>query len=426
MHILISGSGISGPSLAYWLAQSSHHRITILEKAPILLPNGQNVDIQGAAITVIRKMGLMPQVRAMSTRETGTRFVNTHGASFAEFPVKEGHSASLTNEFEILRGDLAKILYEATKHLANVTYQFGRTIREVLRNDGRGVKVLLSDGETQEYDLLVAADGQWSKLRTQVFPSSSVAIKHQGMYAVYYTVPRLPSDKSIWDIHITRSSATMSTRPDPHGTMRAMFTFMPSTVAQETAWKDASRAGREAQSQILKAMFENAGWQAPRLLSALASAPDFYFHAISQVKMERWSEGSVVCLGDAAYCPTPLTGMGTSLAIIGAYMLAGELGRIAQTSDDKTDTDGSITAALSAYETAFRPFVEQSQEISPFLPAVVHPGSVWKRLVLQTLLKVVAGVVAMPWIANWTRDAASRDDGFKLPNYVVSEAQSEK
>jgi 2-polyprenyl-6-methoxyphenol hydroxylase-like FAD-dependent oxidoreductase len=112
--------------------------------------------------------------------------------------------------------------------------------------------------------------------------------------------------------------------------------------------------------------------------------------------------------------------MGTSLAIIGAYMLAGEL--CAQSPHKTTD----VTSALSAYESAFRPFVEQTQDIPPFVPAIMHPGSAFKRLLLQMLLKVVARVVAMPWVANRTGDAESRDDGFKLPEYAVFEAVSKK
>jgi 2-polyprenyl-6-methoxyphenol hydroxylase-like FAD-dependent oxidoreductase len=299
MHILISGSGIAGPTLAYWLSQSSHHHITILEKAPTLLPHGQNVDIQGAAVSIIRKMNLMAAVRSANTREVGTRFLDTHGQPFAEFPVKEGQSASMTSEFEILRGDLAKILYDATKNLPNVTYHFGTTVTEVLRNNSTGVTVQLSDNTTLTADLLVAADGQWSKLRSSVFPATSISIKHQDMYAVYYTVPRLPSDKDFWDIHITRSSATMSTRPDPHGTMRAMFTYMSPTPSAASAWSSASRAGRKAQSEVLASTFADVGWQASRLLGAMDTAPDFYFQTIDQVRMSSWSQNRVVCLGDA-------------------------------------------------------------------------------------------------------------------------------
>jgi 2-polyprenyl-6-methoxyphenol hydroxylase-like FAD-dependent oxidoreductase len=357
---------------------------------------------------VIKKMGLMPQIRVANTKETGTRFLSSSGQPVAEFPVKEGSNVSMTSEYEILRGDLAKILWEATRYLPNITYHFGLTITSVLQKDDQGVIVLLSNGQTLSADVLVAADGQWSRLRSSIFPPSSINIKHQGMYGVYFTIPRLPSDKNYWDIHISLASRTISTRPDPHGTMRAMFTFMPSTPTQEAAWETASRAGRKEQEALLKATFGDAGWQTQRLLDTVSTAPDFYFHAISQIRMSSWACNRVVCLGDAAYCPTPLTGMGTSLAIVGAYMLAGELSK----------TDGSsLTAALSAYETAFRPFVTQTQEIPPFVPGIMHPGSSFKRFLLQTLLKVVAWVVAIPWVANRTGDAESRDDGFRLPIY---------
>jgi 2-polyprenyl-6-methoxyphenol hydroxylase-like FAD-dependent oxidoreductase len=216
MRVLISGAGIAGPTLAWFLARAGAH-ITILEKSKALYPHGQNVDIQGSAVTAIKKMGLLDEVRRRNTKETGTQFINPNGKSFASFPVTEGVAASLTSEFEILRGDLAAILYDATKHHPNVDYKFDTTIENVLSNDNDSVKVELSNGEKQVYDLLVAADGQWSRVRKQCFPPESVKAKHMGMYAVYYTVPRVPSDNDMWNIYVALKSRVITTRPDPYG-----------------------------------------------------------------------------------------------------------------------------------------------------------------------------------------------------------------
>ncbi|KAF1936490.1 FAD/NAD(P)-binding domain-containing protein [Clathrospora elynae] len=414
MHVLISGSGIAGPTIAYWLSrpsQTTRHTITILEKAPTLLPYGQNVDIQGSAITAIKKMGLMDQIRLLNTTETGTQFVDSVGRSFSAFPIKDGATtASLSSEYEILRGDLAKILYEATKSHYNITYLFGSTIREVISNDDDGVKVELSNGKVRNYDLLVAADGQWSKPRRTLFLSEDVEIGHQGMYAMYamyFTVPRQSTDNSFWKIIIGLGSRTISTRPDPHGTVRAIFTLMPRTLIRECAWQAASKEGRQAQEKRLRKEFADVGWQARRLLNAMEQAPDFYFHPIQQIKMRRWSQARVVCLGDAAYCPTPLTGMGTSLAIIGAYMLAGELSSLKNGDHPST--------ALEAYERKFRPFVEKSQKIPSFVPGIMHPATAWKRWMLHAFLRALPWFVALPWMAGRMGDAESRNDGFPLP-----------
>jgi 2-polyprenyl-6-methoxyphenol hydroxylase-like FAD-dependent oxidoreductase len=406
MRTLISGAGIAGSTLAWFLSKAGS-RITIVEKSPSLLPHGQNVDIQGSARTVIDKMGLMDQIRRFNTTEKGTQFIDSKGRPFALFPVKAGSTASFTSEFEILRGDLAAVLYEATKDHPNVNYLFGTTIKEVVSNNDDTVKVELSDGKVHEFDLLVAADGQWSKVRKQCFPSQYVNVVDLGMYIAYWTSPRLPNDNSWWNIYQALESRTITLRPDPHGTIRAMFTRMPSNDAQKEAWLQASKRDRQTQEELLRREFADAGWQTQRLLGVMNQAPDFYFQAVQQIKMSKWSNSRVVCLGDAAFAPTPLTGMGTSLAITGAYVLAGEL--------SKLDGGDHPSKALEAYESVFHPFVEETQKIPFFVPAIAHPKTVWKRRLFQAFIWALSKVVRIPWLAN--RFKQSNGGDFLLPHY---------
>jgi 2-polyprenyl-6-methoxyphenol hydroxylase-like FAD-dependent oxidoreductase len=216
MRVLISGAGIAGPTLAWFLARTGA-RVTILEKSKALFPHGQNVDLQGSAVSAIKKMGLLDEVRRRNTKETGTQFIGANGKPVASFPITEGVSASLTSEFEILRGDLAAILYDATKHHDNVEYRFDTTIKNVLSNGSDSVEVELSNGEKHAFDLLVAADGQWSRVRKQCFSPESIKANHMGMYAVYYTIPRVPSDNNMWNIYVALKSRVVTTRPDPYG-----------------------------------------------------------------------------------------------------------------------------------------------------------------------------------------------------------------
>jgi 2-polyprenyl-6-methoxyphenol hydroxylase-like FAD-dependent oxidoreductase len=409
MRVLISGAGIAGPTLAWFLAKAGA-RITVIEKSHSLLPHGQNVDIQGAAITVIKKMGLMDQVRRSNTTEKGSQFVDPKGRTFAPFPVKKDSMTSFTSEFEILRGDLAAIFYEATKDHPNVEYLFDTTSREVVSNDDDTVQVEFGNGEVHEFDLLVAADGQWSKVRKQCFPPESVTVVDLGMYIVYYTIPRLSSDNDWWNIYQALGSRIITLRPDPHGTIRAMFTRMPCNDAQKMAWQEASQSDRQTQEELVRREFADAGWQAQRLLDAMDQAPDFYFQATQQIKMSKWSNSRVVCLGDTAYAPTPLTGQGTSLAITGAYILAAELSKL---------EDGEHPSkALEAYESTFRPFVEEMQEVPFFLPAIAHPETAWKRFLFRVLVWTLSKIVAIPWVANkFAQSNESNDDGFPLPQY---------
>ena len=419
MRVLISGAGIAGPTLAFFLAKTGA-RVTIVEKSQSLLPHGQNIDMEGSAIAVIKKMGLMDQVRQFHTTEKGSQFINPKGQPFALFPVKEGNggkSPSLTSEFEILRGDLAAILHDATKDLSNVNYLLGTTIKEVITNDNDSVKIELSNGEVQEYDLLVAADGQWSKVRKQCFPPEYVKVVHMGMYTVYYTIPRLPSDNNWWNIYLALQSRIITLRPDPHGTIRAMFTRMPCNDAQEKAWREASKSDRQTQEELMRKEFTGAGWQAQRLLDAMDQAPDFYFHVIQQIKMSKWSKSRVVCLGDAAHAPSPLTGMGTSLAIIGAYILAGELSEL-------NDCEHP-SKAFEVYENKFRPFVEETQKIPSVVPAIAHPETAWKRWLFHACVWTVSKVVAIPWVANRLSDYAN-EDNFPLPQYRSFDGEDSK
>ncbi|KAH7396763.1 hypothetical protein DE146DRAFT_657689 [Phaeosphaeria sp. MPI-PUGE-AT-0046c] len=407
MRVLISGAGIAGPTLAWFLAKTGA-QITILEKSKALFPHGQNVDIQGSAVEIIRRMGLLDEVRRRNTTEKGTQFVGPDGLPFASFPLTDGCAASPTSPYEIMRGDLAAILYEATRNLSGVHYLFDTTIKNVVANGRESVIVELNNGEKRAYDLLVAADGQWSKVRQQSFAPASVQVSHMGMYAVYYTIPRISDDNQMWNIFVGLKSRILAIRPDPYGTCRAMLTFMPRSSAQDESWREATRQGRKVQSALLREEFVDAGWQTHRLLNTMDAAPDFYFHVIEQIKMSKWSEGRVICLGDAAYAPTPLTGMGTSLAIVGAYMLAGELSEL---------RDGEYpTTAFETYEDKFRPFVEESQIIPPFVPAIMHPDRSWKRWILHSVISATASVVALPWIAKRMRDPSSVED-FPLPNY---------
>ena len=416
MRVLISGAGIAGPTLAWFLAKTGA-RITIVEKSNSLLAHGQNIDLKASAITVVKKMGLMDQIRRFNTTEKGTQFINPKGQPFAPFPLTEGSSASFTSEFEILRGDLAAILHEATKDHPNVKYLFGTTIKEVVSNNDDTVKVELSHGGVQEFDLLVAADGQWSKVRKQCFPPECVNVVHTGMYVAYCTIPRVSSDNDWWNVYLALESRLISLRPDPHGTIRAMFTRMPCNDAQETAWMEAAKSDRKMQVELLRREFADAGWQAQRILDAMEQSPDFYFHVIEQIKMSKWSNSRVICLGDAAFAPSSLTGEGTSLAIIGAYILAGELSKL---------NDGEHPSkALVAYESTFRPFVEESQKIPLFVPAIAHPETAWKRWLLHGFMWVLSKVAAIPWLVNRSGDN-SNDDKFPLPHYLSFDDESSK
>ena len=409
LRVLVSGAGIAGPTLAWWLAKTGA-TVTILEKTPQLLPHGQNIDIHGTAITVAKKMGLMDEIRKKNTTEKGTQFIAPDGKGFGRMGMKKGSSASPTSEYEILRGDLAKVFHTAAKDLPGVDFEFGMSVKRVIKNDDKEVEVELSDGRVEKFDLLVVADGQWSRLRKECFPASAVEVVDYNLFVAYWTMKRDETDNDDWNIYQGVGQRGMTLRPDPYGTIRAAITFMPPTREIRKDWDEASRSGdKTLQADVLKRDFEGVGWQAERLLDGISTAPDFYFHPIQQIRMSQWSSNRVVCLGDSAWAPTPLTGSGTTLAILGAYVLAGELAKLSP-----GEHPGR---AFQAYDDAFRPFVKETQSFPVWVPRLVHPKTWWRRWFTQMALAGVVRVATHPWIITWIDQPADTED-YKLPEYA--------
>lgn len=332
-HAVISGSGIAGPALAHQLAARGW-RTTVLERFPQARSEGQNVDVRGAAREVVRRMGIEADVRSANTGEVGMRFVGADGSPVASFPMGgPGESDGPTAELEILRGELSRILIEHTRETTE--YRFGTRIAD-LTDRGDHVTVALDDGSAVDADIVVIAEGLRATSRRFVTPTQ---VNDLGMYFAYVTVPRLAADDQWWNWQHAPGSLAVHVRPDNLGTSRAVLTF----ISDVRGLEDLDRADQVA---ILRRTFANVGGLAPRVLAELDDAP-MYFDALGQVRSSQWTRGRVALLGDAAYTNATFGGGGTSLGLIGAYVLAGELSR---GDDDR--------AALVRYEQLMRPRVE--------------------------------------------------------------------
>ncbi|CAO1623645.1 unnamed protein product [Parajaminaea phylloscopi] len=406
MRVLISGAGVAGPALAWHLAKL-RASVTVLERSPEALPHGQNVDIRDSALDVLRGMGVLEKVRGAFTNEVGAQFLAPDGRPVASFPLMKGYATSPTAEFEVMRGDIAAILYDASKEFENVNFRFQTTVQDVLSNDDKSVRVRLSNGEEHEYDLVVAADGQWSPLRRKVFRADSVKVVDKNLFFAYWTVPRGEQDDNWWKLYTGLKRRVMMLRPDPHGTVRALVGKMPEPGAEREEWDRAYKQGREVQQDLVRRQFKDIGWEAERLLGAMKDAPDWYFHGIQQIKMDKWSNSRVVCLGDAACAPTALTGRGTSLALLGAYRLAGELSKLQPGQHPR--------AAFEAYEEGFKPHVESVQDLPSFIPGLMYPRGRLHRWCLQTFVATFSKLVRIPFILRRLRVDESKAE--TLPQY---------
>ena len=372
--VLIAGAGIAGPTLAYWLEHAGMAP-TVLEQAPDLRLSGQNVDVRGAGRVVAERMGIEEAVRAAGTGERGLAFVDATGAVRAEFPVNG--SDGPTADLEILRGDLAQLLYDHTRD--RVPYRFGDRIRAI-DDDRDRVRVGFEQGPEEEFDLVVAADGLPSRTREIVLPGQA-DLRHLGLCMAYFTIPHDDTDTDWWRWYAAGGGRTIHLRPDRHGTTRALLSFLSRSDAP-------ARMSPDAQRELLRVEFATAGWQAQRVLDGLAQASDLYFEAISQVRAPSYAHGRVALLGDAAWCASPISGMGTSLALLGAYVLAAELAR----HDDHRD-------AFAAYESAMRPYVRRAQRLPPGTPRLAHPRSRRGVRVFDTATRLAASPFAT-WAAG--------------------------
>ncbi|WP_067991992.1 FAD-dependent monooxygenase [Nocardia pseudobrasiliensis] len=310
--VLISGASIAGPALAYWLTRHGFS-VTVVEQSPALREGGYKVDIRGVAMEVIERMGLLDEIRNASTDIRGGAWVNESGKPLATLDA-DLIGLRAPGDDEVLRGDLARILFDATK--GDVEYLFGDSITDLVQYED-GVAAHFRHAEPRMFDLVIGADGLHSTVRRIAFGPEERFVRHTGTMACVISVPNhLNLDH--WELvhptpgHIVQLYATHRT------TAKAQFIF----PAPEQLPDRRDVAGQRA---LVAAAFADAGWETPKLLRAMADSPDFYFDSVSQVHLDRWSDGRIALVGDAAYCPSPLSGQGTSMALVGAYVLAGEL-----------------------------------------------------------------------------------------------------
>ncbi|MEU7028032.1 FAD-dependent monooxygenase [Streptomyces sp. NPDC046275] len=344
-EILICGAGIAGPALAYWLRKGGF-TVTIVERAPAPRPGGQTVDLRGAGRTVIERMGLMDRARAESVDQRGVALVDASGRTTARVPADSFGGEGIVSEIEILRGDLARLLYEAT--LPDTEYLFDDTITEIDQDADEAV-VTFEKAAPRRFGLVVGADGPHSVVRALAFGPEQEFVHPLGLYTAWFTATD-DLDLDGWFLmHNAPGGLVVSARPGRlPGEIKAGFSFRSRPMAYD-------RRDVAAQQELVAQRFAGVGWEAPRLLRAMRTAPDFFFDSLGQVRLDRWSRGPVALLGDAGYCATPLTGLGTSLALVGAYVLAGELAA----------AGGDHRIAFRHYDEVMRPYVSQAQQLPP-------------------------------------------------------------
>lgn len=409
LKILICGGGIAGNALAFLLSKLGH-TITVLERFPSLRTTGLQIDLRGHGIQVLQRMGLEDSFRSRGAPEQGTRAVDRSGNVRAFFPANRSGKGlqSFTTDYEIMRGDLCRMLFEENK--GAVRYVFDTTV-ESLEQDGKVVDVKLANGESGRYDLVVGADGVGSRIRKKFVRAGKTdgfnPIKD--LYIAYFTIPSKAQseDEFVATVYMAPGGRGIMTRRNRDDALQIYMSCQNSLPKLRDCRPGDVAVEKEAFAEI----FQGAGWQTEEIIRAMATTDDFYLERMGLVQLDAWSKGRVTLVGDAGYCPSANTGMGTTSAFVGAYVLAGEIAKHCGDTEKSAGGDG-LPAALAGYEQRFRPFMAQVQEgVSEGLGL---PTSAFGIGILNVLLSVASW---MKWNIFGAMVLRENVKNWELPEY---------
>ncbi|GAB0103050.1 FAD-dependent monooxygenase [Nocardia sp. JMUB6875] len=379
LRILVAGGGIAGNAVALQLLRAGI-AVTVVERASAPRPGGQAVDLRGPSREVAERMGLMEGISKRLLHEKGMSIVKTDGSPVYRMSMEMFDGKGPVADIEISRGDLNDVLLtELAGAAGELDYRHGDWI-ETIDQDADGVTVGFNSGRSERYDLVIGADGVHSRTRKLVFGPEEQFTTFLGGYMSFYTVPTPAVAEQDWLSMRVVPRASLGIRPDYEPTTsKAIITL-------RTEQNPALRGDIPAQHKLIRDMLADAGWVVPEALAELEHAPDFYFDELVRVDMPTLSKGRVTLLGDSGFCGSPMTGMGTAMAIVGAYLLAGEIAA--------TPTD--IAGALARYEAQVTPFLEKAKELPGGGIQMMLPTSKLGLKVMQRIGKLMTTKLFRP------------------------------
>ncbi|SAK60939.1 6-hydroxynicotinate 3-monooxygenase [Caballeronia temeraria] len=342
-NVLISGAGVAGLAAAFWLDRAGFD-VTLVERSDGFRRGGQAIDIRGVALDVMRAMGLLDDARALRTQLKGMSMLDADGNEIHRTEERTYSAGRLdSTDIEIFRDDLCELLMNALS--ANVEFVYGDSIRAIdPREDS--VRVAFAGGADRSFDLLIGADGIYSNVRKHVFDAEAAVVFPLGVVLALFSTPNF----------IGLDDWQIGHRVEEFG-----YVIYPSRDKRElrigagfaAPEPPLSRADVEAQKRVVSEACAHLKGDFPRFIDAMRRTDQFYYNELAQIHMPSWSKGHVVLLGDAAHCASPFSGQGTSLALVGAFVLAHELVRNGQ----------DFAQAFAAYENRMRPYVDLNQAL---------------------------------------------------------------
>jgi 2-polyprenyl-6-methoxyphenol hydroxylase-like FAD-dependent oxidoreductase len=388
--VLISGIGIAGPTLAYWL-KAAGFAPTLIERAPTLRRGGYVIDFWGLGYDIAERMGLLTQIDRVGYRVREMRIVDDAGKRIAGFGTDVFAELTGGRYVTLPRSELSRLLLEAIKDKTETI--FGDEVVG-LQQQTDHVAVRFEHAGQRRFDLVIGADGLHSQIRRLAFGPQDRFEKRLGYAVAAFEVRGYrPRDE---DVYITygrpgRMLGRFTLRDD-----RTLFLFV--FAAEE----DALPAQIYLQKVLLREKYREAKWETPRILDELDRTQELYLDHVSQIKMESWSQGRVALAGDAAFCASLVAGQGSALAMISAYVLAGELAR----------AGGRHEEAFARYESSLRTYIDRKQRGAERFAAAFAPKTWWGLRLRNQVIRAFA----IPGLARLTfgRDIADR---LRLPEY---------
>jgi 2-polyprenyl-6-methoxyphenol hydroxylase-like FAD-dependent oxidoreductase len=395
MSVLISGIGIAGPTLAYWLSVYGVES-TLVERAPRLRTGGYVIDFWGSGFDVAERMDLLADIRRDGYDIKELRLVNPQGRRVGGFKLDGFRTATRGRYVSIPRSDLARIIYQKIEGRCETI--FGDSIKEIKQGPD-GVEVTFEHAQPRRFDVVIGADGLHSVVRKLTFGPEERFEKFLGLrVAAFEAAGYQPRDEDIYMSYSVpgKQVGRLSLRNN-----RTLFLF----IFDNDSGDSVDPFDTRVQKDMVRTHFGTLGWECPQILAAMESCDEIYFDRVSQIRMDTWSRGRVGLIGDAAFCPSFLAGQGSALAMVAAYVLAGELG-MARLSPEK---------ALGRYEQLLRAFISGKQDA-----AVKMAGSFTPRTRLGLFLRnQITKAFAVPLVAKMAM-GSTLIDTFTLPDYSVS------
>jgi 2-polyprenyl-6-methoxyphenol hydroxylase-like FAD-dependent oxidoreductase len=372
LAVLISGAGIAGCTVAYWLTRGGH-AVTVVERSGSLRSTGSPVDVRGPAADVTERMNIAAPLRDARIRVAGMTFLDSSGQRVARVDIGLLRSAIVPKDIEIARGDLARILHEASA--GDAEYIFGDSIK-TLSQDEQGVDVAFERSPPRRFDLVIGADGLHSIVRRLAFGADSEFVRHAGLYAATVSLPA--SDDAGREMFMLNTPGKLAALHPGQGAPLAYFVFWHPEIP-EFDYTDLNRHKR-----VLDEAFAGIGWRVPEFLAAARAASDMYFDSVARVGVADWARGRIALLGDASSCVS-LFGDGSTLAIAGAYELARAV----------NESSADPRSAFRRYQAIHGKLVASKQKSLTLIASHIVPKTqmgIW--LSTRIFWRTVAGVAA--------------------------------